>query len=237
MTTPIGQTGTGVKFKRYGGASYVDVANVMDFNGPSSTKETHDVSTFDNSKYRTFITGLIDGGDVTFTLVYTSQGYDLFKTDFESNTSVSYQVVIPSSGSSLAKTLTFEGNVTALPLAVPLDDKMGLDITIKISGEVEDGLPTAETEVATLIDTTTATLNGTISDGGEDTTVTFEYGENTNYASSSAYAGNPVAADTGTIPVSVDVTGLTTATLYHFRVKAVNSNGTAYGADKTFTTA
>ena len=65
------------------------------------------------------------------------------------------------------------------------------------------------------------------------TIVTFEYGLSTDYESS-------VSADMdlsgGSSNVSAEITGLNPATAYHYRIKAVNSLGTAYGDDITFTT-
>ncbi|MGC2063588.1 MAG: S8 family serine peptidase [Thermodesulfovibrionales bacterium] len=95
--------------------------------------------------------------------------------------------------------------------------------------------PSAQTDSATVIGTTEATLNGTVNAKDEDTTVTFEYGTTTSY-------GSTMAAVTGTVTgstnahVSVPITGLVTNTFYHFRVKAVNSEGTSYGSDMTFAT-
>jgi hypothetical protein len=39
-----------------------------------------------------------------------------------------------------------------------------------------------------------------------------------------------------TVPVSINVNGLTPLTTYHFRLVAINSAGTSYGSDMTFKT-
>jgi phosphodiesterase/alkaline phosphatase D-like protein len=95
--------------------------------------------------------------------------------------------------------------------------------------------PTAVTAAASDIGTESATLNGLVNANNAETTVTFEYGTDTNYGSSVTADQSPV---TGTVEtaVSVGVTGLAPGTEYHFRVKAENSQGTTYGADMTFTT-
>ena len=46
---------------------------------------------------------------------------------------------------------------------------------------------------------------------------------------------SPVTGNTVTI-VNADITGLTVGLTYHFRIKAVNSLGTTFGIDVTFTT-
>ena len=95
--------------------------------------------------------------------------------------------------------------------------------------------PAATTLAATIIGgSASATLNGTVNGNGLATTVSFEYGETISY-------GKSISATPGTVTgnnqtnVNAAVTGLTPGTTYHFRIKAVNSSGTAYGTDLTFT--
>jgi len=95
--------------------------------------------------------------------------------------------------------------------------------------------PIAITNAATNI-TSTATLNGTINAYNSTTTVTFEYGLTTDYGTSVDATPNTVSGNTNTA-VSYNLTGLTSNTTYHFRVKAVSANGTTYGDDITFNSA
>ncbi len=95
--------------------------------------------------------------------------------------------------------------------------------------------PTATTNAATSIGNTNATLNGSVNANNGSTTVTFEYGLTTAYGSSIAASPGTVTGSTATA-VSAAISGLTASTLYHYRVVAVNSAGTTYGADATFTT-
>jgi phosphodiesterase/alkaline phosphatase D-like protein len=95
--------------------------------------------------------------------------------------------------------------------------------------------PTATTQAASNIGTTSATLNGLINANNNSTTVTFEFGPDTSYGRTVTAAQSPVTGSSDTA-VSVDLTVLTPNTLYHFRVVAQNSSGTAYGADMTFFT-
>lgn len=104
-----------------------------------------------------------------------------------------------------------------------------------------DQVPIAATSAATNISSTSVTLNGTVSANGSSTIVTFEY--NTlvfgRYFWASVWktvtaTQSPVTGTT-IIDVSADVTGLKSGTKYPFRVKAVNSCGTVYGEDLSFT--
>ncbi len=94
--------------------------------------------------------------------------------------------------------------------------------------------PTVFTTVATLVTSTSATLNGTVNPNGEATTYYFEYGTDTSYGSptSSASAGSGTSA----VSVNAPISGLTSDTTYHYRIVATNSDGTSYGDDKTLST-
>jgi len=93
--------------------------------------------------------------------------------------------------------------------------------------------PAVTTNPATLIASFSATLNGTVNPHGLTTTVRFQYGTTTSY-------GHTTASQTKTGStsqnVSASVSGLSASTTYHFRIVATNSHGTAFGADRTFTT-
>lgn len=96
-------------------------------------------------------------------------------------------------------------------------------------------LPSVTTNAATLVTTTGATLNGSVTANNAATTVIFEYGLTTAYGSTMAATPGTVNGMTPTA-VNAAVTGLTPFTLYHYRVKGTNSVGAANGADMTFTT-
>jgi hypothetical protein len=83
--------------------------------------------------------------------------------------------------------------------------------------------------------TTAGTLNATIDpNGGEVTECDFEYGINTSYGSGKLPC-QPATHFGTTADVSAELTGLTTATTYHYRVVAHDANGVKYGADQTYT--
>ncbi|MEI6683957.1 MAG: T9SS type A sorting domain-containing protein [Bacteroidota bacterium] len=95
--------------------------------------------------------------------------------------------------------------------------------------------PTVVTNVATNVLVTGATMNGTVTANNSTTTVSFDYGLTVAYGSN--IAATP-ATVTGMTPTAVlaTLTGLPTLTLYHYRCVGVNSAGTIYGTDMTFTT-
>ena len=95
--------------------------------------------------------------------------------------------------------------------------------------------PSVTTTAATLVQSTSATLNGTVNANNQSTAVSFEYGIDNLYGTT--VAGVPVTVTGGSITsVSAALTGLAFNTTYHFRVNGTNGSGTSHGADEAFTT-
>jgi hypothetical protein len=94
--------------------------------------------------------------------------------------------------------------------------------------------PTATTILATNLSLTTAQVNGAVNPNGASTTYYFEYGTTSGYGTqtSGASAGSGMDASN----VNAVLSGLTPATLYHYRVVAANSAGAGRGGDVTFMT-
>jgi phosphodiesterase/alkaline phosphatase D-like protein len=89
------------------------------------------------------------------------------------------------------------------------------------------------TNPATNVASSSATLNGLVDPHGLSTSVHFQYGTTTSYGSTTASqtkTGNTYQS------VSVNISGLSPSTTYHFRIVASNTGGSRYGADKVFTT-
>jgi len=95
--------------------------------------------------------------------------------------------------------------------------------------------PTVTTTAATGVTATTATMNGTVNANNLSTNVFFDYGLTVAYGSTVAGVP-PTLTGTTLTNVSANLTGLTTNTTYHFRVRGVSSAGTTNGSDMTFTT-
>jgi len=95
--------------------------------------------------------------------------------------------------------------------------------------------PTATTSAAGWISQTWATLNGSVSANNDFTTITFEYDTSASYGQTIMADPDTLSGSTSTLVFS-NLTGLTGSTTYHYRIKAINSLGTKYGSDMTFTT-
>jgi uncharacterized protein (TIGR02145 family) len=98
------------------------------------------------------------------------------------------------------------------------------------------GLPPSPiAKEASDITITSATLNGAVNANYLSTTITIEYGLTSSYGTSVAAAQSPLTGNAST-NVSAAITGLTAGTTYHYRIKAVNSLGSANSDDMTFKT-
>lgn len=105
----------------------------------------------------------------------------------------------------------------------------GADLDFITTGIV---IPTVTTGSASPVYAESAVLNGNlVDDGGGICTCCFEWGETIGYGHTTSL----VAKSTGE-SFAIGITGLVKNILYHFRAKATNSAGTAYGSDNTFTT-
>ncbi len=94
--------------------------------------------------------------------------------------------------------------------------------------------PTVATRGAVAVTGTGAVLGASVNPNGTQTGYTFEYGLTPGYG----YTTASRSAGHGSKPILVtsSVAGLTPGTVYHFRVAALNKDGVAYGADRTFRT-
>jgi hypothetical protein len=96
--------------------------------------------------------------------------------------------------------------------------------------------PSASTQPPTEVGETSVKLNGLVTPKGPSTTYYFQFGKTTSYGSNYPTPPGPSMGPGPTTPVSYKVTGLEPGVTYHYRLRATNSGGTDYGADKTFTT-
>jgi len=96
-------------------------------------------------------------------------------------------------------------------------------------------LPVVQTKYATNIGVSSSTLNGLVNPNGLSTTIQFEYGKTTSYGNSITASQSPVNGNVN-VDVYASLSGLTSNTLYHYRIKADNNAGTNYGSDFSFLT-
>ena len=94
-----------------------------------------------------------------------------------------------------------------------------------------------ETQAATDVRGSVATLNGSWTGDGSDTHYFFEWGLTSAYGNvSAAPPGTDAGSGTGVQAESLDLADLNPDTTYHFRIVASNSTGVTYGHDEVLTT-
>lgn len=128
-------SGVGTEFKRGDGASaeaFTKLAEVVAIGGPDMNRNTIDVTNLDSvGGYKEFIAGFRDAGEVTLNMNWTRDGYVAILDDFDSDDLRNYQIVFPDES---ATEFSFSALVTRLSTAIPADDKVSMDVTLKISG-------------------------------------------------------------------------------------------------------
>ena len=125
-----------------------------------------------------------------------------------------------------------DGSATACPAR----DQTGLVRPIGPAcdvGAYEFAAPAAATGDAGTPSASAVTVSGTATPN-RASSYHFDYGTTTGYGSTTA--ATALAAGTSAVPASANLTGLAPATTYHYRLVVTNVDGTAVGADRTFTT-
>jgi predicted secreted protein len=112
------------------------VAAVSSLSGPNLQAETIDVTTHDSpSAIREFVSGLIDGGEITGSLVFdpnVATHIGLWN-DLVARTSASYSIVYPHTGG--VETVTFTAFVTGFgPVEAQPDGAVTAPFTLKVAG-------------------------------------------------------------------------------------------------------
>lgn len=132
-------SGVGAQFQRASvmssqGESFVAISEINSISGPNKTRAVIDVTSLDSTGgYREFIGGFRDGGEVTLEMNFTPSGFDQMNDDFESDSSRDYKIVLPNTE---ATEFLFTALVTDLGMAVPMDDKVTANVTLKVTGQV-----------------------------------------------------------------------------------------------------
>lgn len=115
-------------------STYTLVGQLTSLNGPTQSKETIDVTSFDSSGgYREFIDGFKDGGEISGDMNFTSESFQAMQTLFDSNSDIHWKISLPNE----EKTeITFDGKLTSNQMSASVGDKVSASITIKVSGKV-----------------------------------------------------------------------------------------------------
>lgn len=94
--------------------------------------------------------------------------------------------------------------------------------------------PAVTTNAATNVNSSGATLNGSVNPNGEQTSYAFDYGTSTAYGQETPFTS--AGSGSASMAESAALSGLTPGTTYHYRIVANNATGKSLGVDETFTT-
>ena len=140
MTATAGAIGYGVLLQRGDDASpetFTTIGEVKEVGGPNFKRDTVDAThSQSDSRFREFLSGLRDGGEVTCTVALvpsadTAAAYKKLYDDFKSDVYVDYRITFPNT----AKTYwLFGAFLTDMPNAMPMDGEMTMALTFKITG-------------------------------------------------------------------------------------------------------
>jgi len=128
--------GVGAVFQRWDGTVWVSIAEINAIVGPSAKRDSIDTTTFDTEEgYREFISGFKDGDVVALNMSFTRDTFELMVNDFLDDEYKYYQILFPDEDESV---IAFEGFVNKLPLELSADDKIKANISIKVTGQLEE---------------------------------------------------------------------------------------------------
>jgi len=120
-----------------------NVAEVFNVSGPSFSQTavdtTHHTST---SRFRTFVPGFSDGGEVSFDIRYipTDATHDETANTglvglFGATSTTTFVLTFPDNGATSNSNFSFDGIVTDLTPTADLDTSLDASVTIKVSGK------------------------------------------------------------------------------------------------------
>ena len=132
MPASQAQLGYGTLLQRAG----VTVLEIIKLGGPGMKADMKEVSNMGSpSGYKEFVAGLREGGDITFEGNYIPKDSGstqvTLRTDFEGGVLSTWTIVLPNS----LGTWTCSGYVTAINPSYPLDDRITVTGTIRITGK------------------------------------------------------------------------------------------------------
>lgn len=127
------------KYAAYGTVvkrSGTTIIQAQDIQGPELTAEALDATAHDSTAaWREFVAGLIDGGEVAFTLFFDPDAatHTSIRTDLVARLPVAHSVTFPDTTPAVA---SFSAIVTRFKPMAPVAGMLTAEVTIKVTGAV-----------------------------------------------------------------------------------------------------
>lgn len=107
------------------------IANLTSIDGVSVSADTIETTALDTvGGYRTFVTSLKDAGEISISGHFDYTSHNTLLTDFEGGTVTTYTIAFPD-----GTTWGFSAVVTAFGTSAELEDLIGFEATLKVSGK------------------------------------------------------------------------------------------------------
>ena len=117
---------------------FTDIAEITSISPPSLSKDTIETTSHDSvDRYKEFISGLRDAGEVSLDINYdpADATHGLLTGllgEYEKDAPSNYKIIFPDASTT---TWSFAGILTSFETSAPIDDKLTASVTIKISGK------------------------------------------------------------------------------------------------------
>lgn len=123
--------GYNVDFSIYNGSTYTQVAEVTDITWPGYVRDAVEVTFMDSDdRFREYIPGLMDGGEVTIEMNWVPSTTDAIITALTANTIGQFKITYNAGAN-----VVFKAIVTAYQPQSPLGEKLTASATFKVSGK------------------------------------------------------------------------------------------------------
>jgi len=112
-----------------------NIAQLRNISGPGVTASDVDTTTMDSStNYRTFVAGLLDSGEVSATMVYSTTAVTHKRLAYYMGQR-SVKGFKLYHGSTAGTEQTFSAYIKGLGREIPMDDVITADLTLKVTGK------------------------------------------------------------------------------------------------------
>lgn len=112
------------------------IAELTSIDGVSVSADTIETTALDTvGGYRTFVTSLKDGGEISIGGHFNYTSHNPLLVDFESGAATSYTIEFPDRVATSGTKWTFSAVVTAFSTSAELEDLIGFEATLKVSGK------------------------------------------------------------------------------------------------------
>lgn len=120
----------GVVFRR----GMTAIAEITGITGPEIARDVLPATQLDAPNgFKEYIAGFKDCGEIVLNMNFTRDGWVDFLADMDTDARVSYSLVMPDTGNT---TFSVDAWPVKLGLAMPENDKINMDVTLKVTGGI-----------------------------------------------------------------------------------------------------